>query len=218
MKKLLVVTFFVTVLCAVLGCAQQAKAGIPADAFVPSNSFEERVGRDKFESYDEIIGLLKAPESYAFVEIKGSDEPILLVASDTFGGKELGYRGALQASPYIKMADGKYHAGSDLFTISTSTPLAVSSDGIIYCATHDTMCAMCIGENGTPNKGIMCMKYVYVEYDEKGEPAKAGGFIRTENTVINNDGKQIESTDIEAFEQAFREYEKCTVIDFTVAK
>ena len=218
MKKLLVITFIATMLIATVGCARTAKAGIPEGEFIPSNSFEERVGRDTFDSYDEIIGLLKAPEGYAFVDIKGADEPVLVLAMETFGGKELGYNGALEAYPYLKGADGKVRAGSGFFTISTGTPIAVSDDGIVYCATHNTMTTLCIGENGTANKGIMCMKYVYTEYGEDGKPATFGGFVRTKNTVVNNDGKQIAENDEAAFKQAFAEYEKCTVIDFKIAK
>lgn len=218
MKKLLAITFIATMLIASIGCAQTAKAGIPEGEFIPSNSFEERVGRDSFDSYDEIIGLLKAPESYAFVNIKGADEPVLVLAMETFGGEEIGFNGALEAFPYIKLADGKFHAGSGFFTISTGTPIAVSDDGIVYCATHDSMTTLCLGDNGTDTKAIMCMKYVYTNFGKDGKPETFGGFIRTKNTVVNNDGAQIAENDEAAFKQAFAEYEDCTVIDFTIAK
>lgn len=192
--------------------------GIPEGEFIPSNAFEERCGRDSFESYDEIVGLLKAPEAYAYVEIMGMDEPVLLVADDTFGGDELGYRGALQATPYAKYPDGTYRACSLLFTISTGTPLAVSSDKMVYCATHDSMSVQCFGENGTDIPGIMVMKYVQAEYDDAGNPSKVTGFVRDKNTVVNNDGVEIAEDDVKAYKDAFAEYEKCTPIDFTVAE
>lgn len=192
--------------------------GIPEGTFIPSNAFEERCGRDSFESYDEIVALLKAPEAYAYVDIMGMDEPVLLVADDTFGGDELGYRGALQATPYAKYADGKYHACSILYTISTGTPLAMSEDKMVYCATHDSMRVQCFGENGTDIPGIMVMKYVQAEYDDDGNPSKITGFVRDKNTVINNDGVEIAEDDVKAFKDAFAEYEKCTPIDFTVAE
>lgn len=192
--------------------------GIPEDAFIPSNAFEERCGRDSFESYDEIVGLLKAPEAYAYVDIMGMDEPVLLVADDTFGGDELGYRGALQATPYAKYADGKYHACSILCTISTGTPLAMSEDKMVYCATHDSMRVQCFGENGTDIPSIMVMKYVQAEYDDAGNPSKVTGFVRDKNTVVNNDGVKIAEDDVKAYKDAFAEYEKCTPIDFTVAE
>lgn len=225
MKKAMVIILVATLFFGTLAIVTEARAaakvgdeGIPADEFIPSNSFEERVGKDSFDSYDEIIGLLQAPEAYAFANIKGSDEPVLLVAEDTFGGDNLGYHGALEATPYIKLADGKFHAGSNFFTISTGTPLAVSADGLVYCATHDSMTTLCLGDNGTGIKGIMCMEYVYTNFGEDGKPDTFGGFIRTENTVVNNDGVAIAKDDEAAFKQAFEDYENCTVIDFIPVK
>ena len=183
--------------------------------FIPANAMESRCGKDAFDSCEEIISLLEAPEAYAYVNMKGMDEPILLVAEDTFGGDDLGYYGALEATPYAKGADGKYHAGSVFWTISTGTPLAMSDDGMIYCATHDSMDVQCYGENGTDTPAIMIMMTVHADYDDNGNPINISGFKRDKNTVVDNPGVTFEADDVEAFEGAFKDYEKCTPINFT---
>ena len=183
--------------------------------FIPSNAMESRCGKDTFDSCEEIISLLEAPEAYAYVDMKGMDEPVLLVAEDTFGGDNLGYYGALEATPYAKGADGKYRAGSVFWTISTGTPLAMSDDGMIYCATHDSMDVQCYGENGTDTPAIMIMMTVHAEYDDDGNPINISGFKRDKNTVVDNPGVTLAADDVEAFEGAFRDYEKCTPINFT---
>jgi len=56
--------------------------------FEPANNFEAELGRDTFESYDEIISLLTSGMGYAYVEIDGADEPILLISSCVFDNQD----------------------------------------------------------------------------------------------------------------------------------
>lgn len=180
----------------------------------PSNEFEERVGKYSFDSYDEIVGLLEGEEAYAYVDVLGSDEPILLVTSYTFDNLD-GNRAAIDATPYLKYPDGKYKAGSVMASGSTATPLALSDDGCIFIATHSTIEKDCLGDNGTDIPGIMVLKYAYVSYDDDLKPETYGGFLREENTVINNDGVQIAADDSKPYKDLFAEYETAQVINFT---
>lgn len=183
----------------------------------PSNEFEERVGQYSFESYDEIISLLQPGEAYAYVDIKGADEPILLVTSYTYDNLD-GNMAAIDATPYLINPDGKYSAGSVFFTGGTATPIALTDDGCVILGTHETLSKQCIGENGTDYKGIMVMEYIYMNYDEEGNPGTYGGFIRTENTVVDNPGTDIAEDDAEAWAEAWDEYNNSTVVNFTVVE
>ena len=183
----------------------------------PSNEFEERVNKFSFDSYDEIIDLLEGGEAYAYVDLLGYDEPVLLVTSYTFDNLD-GNRAAIDATPYFKYPDGYVKAGSILVSGSTATPLAMADDGCIVVATHNTVQKFCVGENGTDIPGLMVMKYVYATYDpDTLEVESYGGFVRDKNTVIDNDGVEIASDDEKAYKDAFAEYEECKVIGFTVA-
>ena len=182
---------------------------------IPANEFESRVGKTTFESYDEIIDLLEGSEAYAYVDILGADEPILLVTDFTYDNLD-GNRASIDATPYVKYADGTYRAGSGFCSGSTATPLAMTDDGCIIIATHSSVEKQCLGDNGTDTKAIMVMSYVYMNYGDDLTPDSYGGFIRDKNTVVDNDGVEIAEDDEQAYLDAFEEYDNSTVIDFTV--
>lgn len=183
----------------------------------PSNDLEERLGKYSFDSYDEIISLLEGDEAYAYVDIKGMDEPVLLVANETYGNGA-GGQIALAATPYTKKSDGKYTVDSTLVSGGTANPISVDDDGLIYCATHTTLEKSCYGDNGTENKCLMVMAYVYADsFDDNGDPKTVGGFIRTENKVIDNPGAEVAADDVETFKQMFKDLEKAHEIIFTTS-
>lgn len=188
---------------------------IEAEEPYPANEFEERVGKYSFESYDEIIGLLEGQEAYAYVDIFGAEDPILLVTSYTFDNLD-GNRAAIDATPYIQYADGSVKAGSVFASGSTATPLALSKDGCIFIATHSSIEKDCLGENGTDTPSIMVLKYAYVSYGDDLKPETYGGFLRETNTVIDNDGVDIAEDDDKPYREMFDEYETAQVINFTV--
>ena len=184
----------------------------------PSSFLEERCGRTSFDSYEEIIGLLEPGEGYAYINVKGADDPILVIADEFFNDGKNG-NNTLAAYPYILNQEGKYAFGSLFFAESTAAPIAVSTDGLVYCAAENAMDIECLGTNGTDVPAVMAMEYVYVSYDDNGENPEYGGFIRTENTVVDNDGTElIGDAAKEAFEKAFADYETCEKIDFTVVE
>ena len=184
----------------------------------PSNFLEERCKKTSFESYDEIVSLLEPGEGYAYIDVMGCDEPLLVISNEFFNDGENG-NNTLTACPYIRKTDGTCTAGSIFTTVSTSTPIAVSDEGLVYCATHDSMSKECLGSNGTPDASVMVMEYVYVEFDDAGEPSEYAGFVRAKNDLINDDIRDYEGDEAkEAFENAFADYEKCTKIDFTLVE
>lgn len=184
----------------------------------PSNAFEERVGKTAFESYDEIISLLQPEEAYAYVKIKGYDSEVLLVASGAYDNLD-GNMAVIDAVPYTKKADGLYTADSMFYSGGTATPLAIDDEGLLYCATHHEVQKLCYGENGTDIPSIMVMESVYVDsFDDEGMPKTVGGFIRVDNTVIDNDGTEVTPDDVAMFDKMYEDYNNAHVINFTVVK
>ena len=184
----------------------------------PSSAVEERVGKTSFDSYDEIIGLLEGDEAYALVDVKGYDGQVLLITDSTYDNLD-GNRATIEATPYTLKSNGKVTADSALFSGGTATPLAIDDEGEILLATHHTFEKDCYGTNGTDDTALMVMTYIYVDtFDEEGRPATVGGFVRTENTVIDNDGTEVDSTDVELFDKMYEDYGKAHIINFTVAQ
>lgn len=241
MKKILALTVAGIMALSLAGCGRDARITINGDTVFdaselasegddymelgdeceledyPSNEFEARVGKYSFDSYDEIISLLQPGEAYAYVDILGADEPVLLVAEYTYDNQD-GNMAAIEATPYTISRDDKYAASSVFFTGGTATPIAVTDDGLIMLGTHQTIETQCLGENGTDYKSIMVMKYLYMNYDEEGNPASYGGFVRDKNTVVDNPGVDIAEDDSSAWEEAWEEYENATVVNFTVVE
>ncbi|MBQ0028394.1 MAG: hypothetical protein KBS96_07310 [Lachnospiraceae bacterium] len=181
----------------------------------PSNALEERVGRTSFDSYDEIIGLLEGDEAYALVNIKGYDGKVLLVA-DTVYDDLLGHMASTECTPYTVKANGKATADSLLLSGGTANPLAIDKEGIVFTASHHSLEKQCYGENGTDNNAIMNMASVYTEeFDDNGMPKTIGGFVRTKNSVVDDDSVFLNGDELELWAQLWDEYEKAEPINFT---
>ena len=193
---------------------QQEPAQEPA-VMEPSNSFEERVGKTTFESYDEIIGLLEGDEAYAYATVKGYDGEVLFVATETFDDL-LGHFAATEVTPYTVKADGAT-ADSILFSSSTSTPVAIDEEGVIYTASHRSVEKSCYGDNGTDTPAVMILATVQAtELDENGNPKTVTGFVRTKNSLVEDDTTDIAADDIATYDQMFNDYyEKAQVLSFT---
>ena len=180
----------------------------------PSNALEERVKKTSFDSYDEIIGLLEGDEAYSLVNIKGYDGKVLLVA-DIVYDDSLGHIIATECTPYTIKSNGKVTADSLFFSGGTATPLAIDKDGIVFTVTHQSIGKQCYGENGTDDNAIMYMTSIYTEsLDNNGIPESISGFTRTENTVIDNEGKDVNKNDTKLWIQLWDEYEKAEPINF----
>lgn len=184
----------------------------------PSNAFEERIGKYSFESYDEIIGLLEGDEAYALINVKGYDGQVLLVAESTYDDL-LGHMATIDCTPYTMKANGLVTADSILSSGGTATPISIDSDGVIYTVTHVEVGKNCYGENGTENPALMMLAAVYTDgFDDNGEPTSVGGFLRTKNSLVDDDIRFIEENETDVFKQLYADYEKTEVISFTVVK
>ncbi len=184
----------------------------------PSNSFEERVGKTSFESYDEIIGLLEGDEAYALVNVKGYDGEVLLVTNYTYDDL-LGHIATTECTPYTVKSSGVCSADSAIVSGGTATPIKIDKDGVLCTATHVSVEKNCYGTNGTDDVAIIVLATVYAdELDDNGNPKTVGGFIRTKNSVVDDDSKTIESNDADTYKQLFDDYNNAEEISFTKAK
>lgn len=180
------------------------------DSLIPSNFMEERVGKVAFESQQDIISSLESGEGYAYISLKGATEKVLVISNDIFDMGEK--KCSTTVYPYIKNEEGMYVCGSVFVTDSNATPIAVSGDGLVYCATQDTIEKMCLSSD---TNGIMDMVYLYM--DIASEETSYGGFIREEN-VCAKPGIEIDRNDSSYYETAFEEYKECEAVDFTVVE
>lgn len=196
----------------------QGEAEVTGDMEIgdyPSNSFEERVGKTSFSSYDEIIGLLEGDEAYALVNVKGYDGEVLLITNYTYDDL-LGHIATTECTPYTLKSNGNVTADSLIFSGGTATPVTMDNQGVIFSATHTSVEKSCYGDNGTDNASIMMLASVYAdELDDNGTPKTVGGFVRTKNSVIDDDSVFLNGDEIDIYKKLFAEYEKTEPISFT---
>lgn len=180
----------------------------------PDNEFEARVNKFSFDSYDEIVGLLEGSEGYAYIKMMGSDEDILLVADEVFDLEDGETMAAICVTPYIKDAEGKYVGGSLMPGDDNDFPLKVNNDGIVFVVRNNGLNSiegMALGSNGTGVMGIMDM------FSVMNSENHFIGFSRTENTVVDNDGEQIDTDDPTFYNEKMAEYMSLKPINFTAA-
>jgi len=181
-----------------------------ADIVYPQNFMEERAQQYEFDSYDEIIALLENGEAYGYAKVMGADEDILFITEETFDG--YGAPASICVFPYAKDERGKYVCTGVISSDSTATPISVTPDGIIICATH-TSCELDVIAEDT--KGMMALEYVYLSWNDDGTTATYGGFKRDTNNAFAETVDFAED-DSKAFEDAFALLDTAKMIEFTV--
>lgn len=180
--------------------------------FEPMNELEAELGTDTFDSYDDVISSMGKGMAYAYVDILGSDEPVLLACTEGVYDIGDGKMAAISATPYLKMSNGKVRSGSYMASDGTAYPLAVL-DGVVYCGANHTMEGYCIsGDYEDP--GIMALFYLYESVETDGS-VTYGGFIRDTNSVMT-DGTEVATDDDKPLKDAFEAYSKANPIEFTV--
>lgn len=196
----------------------QGEAAAVSDAEMvdaPSNALEERVGKTSFESYDEIIGLLEEEEGYALVNVKGYDGQVLLVTSYVYDDL-LGHMATTECTPYTVKSNGVCTADSALTCGGTATPVKMDKEGVFYTANHVSVEKSCYGDNGTDDTAIMILAAISAEdFDDNGMPKTVSGFVRTKNSLIDDDCRFIEENEVELWGDFFEEYEKAEAVSFT---
>ncbi len=188
----------------------------------PASFVEEQARKLEFDSFDEVIENLEPGQGYAYADVKGAKDKVLLISEDIFEGDDgTNANYSMSACTYYMNNKGKVVYGTICGTDSTGTPVAVSDDGEIFSAYHDEIETTCIGDNGTDNPGFMIMKSLMVSYSDDGATEEYSGFVRTNNDVTEegDDCKFVEGDEAKAaFEKGFEEYEAATPIVFTVVE
>ena len=183
---------------------------IPDDVFIPNGFIEEKLQKNDFESYEEVIGYLEAGQAYAYVDVLGSDEPVLLITEGTYDNLDGNSAVTITANVYIKEENG-VSCSSIIASEGTAYPLAVK-DGLLYAAGNHMVEADCISQE---TNALMVKEYIHESFDENGT-AHYTGFIRTSNQVYE-DGQEIDDADSEhKFEELMQDYADAEVISFTV--
>ena len=181
-----------------------------AEDFMPSDFLQERVGRDVFSSYDEVIGLLEKDNGYAKVEVKGYDGEVLLITDYTYDNLD-GNIATIQASVYT-LEDGNVKNVGNVMSYGTAYPLSIK-DGIIYCAGNHAFDTCCISSD---THAVMMMTSIMEDFDTNGNPSYTG-FIREDNS-LSDDGKEVEIDSQEDFYKYFDLLQDTEIINFTVVE
>lgn len=176
------------------------------------NSFvEEKAGKDTFTSFDELISYLQPGQAYAYVDVRGAEEPLLLVTEQTYDNMD-GNQVSINAYIYMKNDNGVQYA-SAIASDGTAYPLALG-DGLLYQAGNHTVGTQCVS---TDTHAIMYMAYVYEETDETANTEHYGGFVRTEND-FSGDEEEIDTDSPETMQKLMEDYGKAEVINFKVVQ
>lgn len=181
-----------------------------------SNKFEERVEKDVFESYDEIIGYLEDGEAYAYVNLFGYDGDILLITDYVYDDL-LGHMATTECSLYTKKANGTVRCDSVVSSGGAALPIAMDDDGYLYTATNYSVDKVCYGDAGNEDSVIMYISSVNgYDFDEEGNPTTVVGFFRDSNSIIDESNSYfVDEHDTAFYHRLYAEYFDASVISFT---
>lgn len=191
----------------------QTSEEISGEAFMPNGFIEEKAQKNEFDSYEEVIGYLEAGQAYTYVDVLGSEKPILLVTEGTYDNQD-GKNDAVSISAYVYLEDENgVSCGSMIASEGTAYPIAVK-DGLLYTAGGHMIEADCISQE---THALMVKSYISEDFDENGT-AHYTGFIRSSNQVYE-DGKEIDGADEDHQYQAlWDEYADAEIVNFTVVQ
>ena len=123
----------------------QISEEITGEAFMPNGFIEEKAQKNEFDSYEEVIGYLEAGQAYTYVDVLGSEEPILLITEGTYDNQD-GKNDAVSISAYVYLEDENgVSCGSMIASEGTAYPIAVK-DGLLYTAGGHMIEADCISQ------------------------------------------------------------------------
>ncbi len=183
------------------------------EPFIPNGFIEEKIQKNEFDSYEEVISYLEAGQAYTYVDVLGSDELVLLVTEATYDNQD-GKNDAVSISAYVYIQnENGVTCSSMVASEDTAYPIAVK-DGLLYTAGNHIVEADCISQE---THAVMVKAYISEDYDENGT-AHYTGFIRSGNQVYE-DGKEVDDADEDHQYQALRdEYANAEIINFTVVQ
>ncbi len=183
------------------------------ESFIPNSFIEEKIQKNEFDSYEEVISYLEAGQAYTYVDVLGSDEPVLLVTEGTYDNQD-GKNDAVSISAYVYVQnENGVSCSSMIASDGTAYPIAVK-DGLLYTAGGHMVEADCISQE---THALMVKAYVYEDFDDNGT-AHYTGFVRSSNQVYE-DGKEIDDADEDHQYQAlWDEYTSAEIVNFTVVQ
>ena len=95
MRAILIIIMGMAVLATACG-----KEEITDESFIPNGFIEEKIQKNEFDSYEEVISYLEAGQAYTYVDVLGSDEPVLLVTEGTYDNQD-GKNDSVSISAYV---------------------------------------------------------------------------------------------------------------------
>lgn len=179
--------------------------------FMPANFLEEKLQKDTFSSYDEIIAGLDKDNAYAIIKVYGLDEDLLIIAEGAYDNLDSNMA-SIEGSIY-RNDNGVVKNIGNVFSSGTAYPVSLDSDGCIYTGGNHEVNVSCVSEETT---GIMNLIYAYETFDSQGN-ATYGGFIRSSNQLFG-DEKEIAEDDSSVLPELYEKYNKTTPINFTIVK
>ena len=183
------------------------------ESFIPNGFIEEKIQKNEFDSYEEVISYLEAGQAYTYVDVLGSDEPVLLVTEGTYDNQD-GINDAVSILAYVYVQnENGVSCSSMIASEGTAYPIALK-DGLLYTAGGHMVEADCISQE---THALMVKAYVYEDFDDNGT-AHYTGFVRSSNQVYE-DGKEIDDADEDHQYQAlWDEYTSAEIVNFTVVQ
>ncbi len=183
------------------------------ESFIPNGFIEEKIQKNEFDSYEEVISYLEAGQAYTYVDVLGSDEPVLLVTEGTYDNQD-GKNDAVSILAYVYVQnENGVSCSSMIASEGTAYPIALK-DGLLYTAGGHMIEADCISQE---THALMVKAYVYEDFDDNGT-AHYTGFVRSSNQVYE-DGKEIDDSDEDHQYQAlWDEYTSAEIVNFTVVQ
>lgn len=178
------------------------------EGFIPSNFLEEKLEKDSFSSFDEIISELDKDNAYAIVKVFGLDEDVLIITNATYDNG--GIMASIDGSVY-RNDNGSVTCIGNVFSSGTAYPISIDKDGMIYSGGNHEVNVSCISQE---TNAIMNMIYAYETFDED-QNVTYGGFVRSTNNVYE-DGEEIDENDSSVLQELYKKYGETTPINYTV--
>ena len=187
--------------------------------FMPSSFVEIQAMKETFDSFDELISYLEPGQGYAYCNIFGRDDEVLIICENTYEYED-GKMAAIDGSLYVN-ENGVIKNMGNMFSEGTAYPISLDSEGYIFTGGNHRMEVGCASaEYG----GYMILKSAHEEFDEQKKDADGNpvaiysGFVRSSNT-LSEDGEDIAEDDASVITGLFDEFNNNTTpIFFTVAE
>lgn len=179
-----------------------------SEVFMPASFVEEQTKKDKFESYDEIIGYLSKGQGYQYIELTGYEGKLLIITSGVYDNGD-GNMASIEGYIYGKKGDSVKNVGN-IFSDGTAYPLRTANNLVYGAGNHSVeSCFVC-----EDTFGLMVKDNVMETFNEDGK-ASYIGFLREKNDFVSPE-ENIETESDAIFKEKFKEYNAAEIINFNV--